>query len=55
MLRAIRKCCRRCAACDGLPHWQRFPRFAAVVVHGWKGQDGKWNGTKKEMRTDHLE
>ena len=40
-----RGCCRRCAACDGLPHWQRFPRFAAVVV-----QCGNRNAAHSDCR-----
>ena len=31
-------CCRRCAACGGLPHRQCFPRFAAVVDGGVGGR-----------------
>ena len=38
MVGCPRGCCRRCAACDGLPHRQRFPRFAAVVDGGGDGR-----------------
>ena len=50
MVGCPRGCCRRCAACGGLPHRQCFPRFAAVVV-----QCGNRNAVYSGCRARYAE